>query len=111
MMAMQAPTPSTNQPITLPARRTTSAPSVTYRIAAGAVAQLEIVVPSGSDARTVSNAPASATTTTANHVTVVARREWITGAPAGGVGGSVATTGPRFRAARTGRTGSPQRRG
>src|SRR5215471_6439145 len=81
MTAMPAPTPSTNQPITLPARRTTSAPSVAYRIAAGVVVRLEIVVTRGSDARTVSTAPASATTVTANHAIVVARREWVAGAP------------------------------
>src|SRR5215472_4388121 len=81
MTAMPAPTPSTNQPITLPARRTTSAPSVAYRIAAGAVARLEIVVTRGSDVRTVSTAPASATSATAHHATAVAHREWVTGAP------------------------------
>src|SRR5262252_5305716 len=83
MTAVPAPTPSTNQPITLPARRTTSAPSVAYRIAAGAVAKLEIVseVVKGPDARTVSTAAASASTATANHATAVARREWATGAP------------------------------
>src|SRR5215471_12917628 len=83
MTAVPAPTPSTNQPITLPARRTTSAPSVAYRIAAGAVAKLEIVseVARGPDARTVSTAPARATSTTAHHATAVAPREWVTGAP------------------------------
>src|SRR5262252_7079557 len=83
MTAVPAPTPSTNQPITLPARRTTSAPSVAYRIAAGAVAKLEIVseVARGPDARTVSTAPASATSATTHHATAVARREWVTGVP------------------------------
>src|SRR5215468_9698206 len=82
MTAVPAPTPSTNQPITLPARRTTSAPSVAYRTAAGAARKLEIVseVIKGPDARTVSTAPASASTVTADHATAVARREWVTGA-------------------------------
>src|SRR6185312_3125727 len=84
-MAILAPTPRTNQPITLPARRTTSAPSVPYRTAAGAAAKLEIAseVTRGPDAKTVSAAPASASTVTANHATAVARREWVTGAPPG----------------------------
>ena len=60
-MAMAAPKPSSNQPITLPARRTTSAPSVAYKTAAGAAAKLEIVseVTRSPDARTVSTAPAT----------------------------------------------------
>src|SRR6266487_5774488 len=82
-MAMLAPTPRTNQPITLPARRTTSAPSVAYRTEAGAAAKLEIVseVTMSPDARTVSTAPASESTATEDHATAVARRERITGAP------------------------------
>src|SRR5215469_15404605 len=82
MTAVPAPTPSTNQPITLPVRRTTSAPSVAYRTAAGAVAKLEIVseVVNGPDARIVSTAPASATTVTADHAAAVARGQWVTGA-------------------------------
>src|SRR5438045_2559249 len=83
MTAVPAPTPSTSQPITLPARRTTSAPSVAYRTAAGAAAKLEIVseVTRGPDARTVSTAPARESTVTENHATALARREWIAGVP------------------------------
>src|SRR5690242_2802435 len=83
MTAVAAPTLSTNQPITLPARRTTSAPSVAYRIAAGVVAKLDIVseVARAPDARTVSTAPASESTATANHAAAMARGEWVTGAP------------------------------
>src|SRR5512140_1894228 len=49
--------------------------SAAYRTAAGATAKLEIVseVVSGPDARTVSTAPASESTATANHATAVAR--------------------------------------
>ena len=83
MMAVAAPSPSRSQPITLPARRTTSAPSVAYRTAAGAAAKLEIVseVTRSPDTRTVSTAPASDTAVTRIHAAAVMRLEPVTGAP------------------------------
>src|SRR5262245_12619852 len=80
---MPAPMPSRNQPITLPARRTTTAPSVAYSTAEGAPARLATVseVARWPDAMTVSTTPASESTATEDHATAVARRERVTGAP------------------------------
>ena len=83
MMARAVPSPSSSQPITLPARRTTSAPSVAYRTAAGAALRLEIVseVVRLPDAMTVSTAPASASAVTRAHAAAVTRLERASGAP------------------------------
>src|SRR2546423_56511 len=83
MMARAAPSPSSNQPITLPARRTTSVPSVAYRTAAGApqgwVMRPEHARPP--NAGPVSTARASDTAVTRTHTAAVTRLEPVTGAP------------------------------
>ena len=72
--------PSRNQPITLPARRTTSAPSVAYSTAEGAAPRLLTLseVTMVSHAMTESTAPASDTAVTETHAAVVARRTRVT---------------------------------
>ena len=83
MMAKPVPSPSRSQPITLPARRTTSVPSVAYRTAAGAAPRLVILseITRSPNARTVSTAPASDTAVTRTHAAAVTRLEPVTGAP------------------------------
>jgi hypothetical protein len=83
MMARAAPSPSSNQPLTLPARRTTSVPSVAYRTAAGAAHRLVTLseIARSPNARTVSTAPASDTAVTRTHAAAVTRLEPITGEP------------------------------
>lgn len=80
-MAVPALTPSRSQPITLPARRTISAPSVAYKAAAGAahrfVTVSEVFRPPS--AITVSTAPASESTVTETHTAAVAPLEPVTG--------------------------------
>ena len=72
--------PSRNQPITLPARRTTTAPSVAYSTAEGAELRLATVseVARWPHAMTVSTTPASDTAVTEAHAAAVARRERVT---------------------------------
>src|SRR6266536_3819429 len=83
MIAAPAPTPSRSQPITLPARRTISAPSVAYRTAEGAAHRLVILSETtrSPHAMTVSTAPASDTAVTETHTAAVAPLEPVTGAP------------------------------
>jgi len=71
---------SRNQPITLPARRTTSAPSVAYSTGEGAWVRLPAVseVFRWPHAMTVSTAPASDSAVTRTHAAAVARRTRVT---------------------------------
>jgi len=66
--------PSRNQPITLPARRTTSAPSVAYSTAEGTPARLATVSEGTRwpDAMTVSTTPARVTAVTETQAAAVA---------------------------------------
>ena len=83
MTARPAPSPSSSQPTTLPARRTTTAPRVAYNTAAGAELSCDTAsfVTRSLQARTVSTAPASDSAVTEAHRTAVARLEPVTGTP------------------------------
>ena len=72
--------PSRNQPITLPARRTTSAPSVAYSTGEGAWVRLPAVseVFRWPHAMTVSTTPASDSAVTETQAAAVARRTRVT---------------------------------
>ena len=69
--------------MTLPARRTTSAPKVAYKTAAGAPLRFDTAswVTRSLQARTVSTAAATDSAVTEAHTTAVARLEPVTGTP------------------------------